>query len=128
MTTDATRRRLLAGAATGGAFGLGGCVALSPALDRRFDDSPVFERIAGSERWAALRLRVTVTLTERATTELNVRGVVVVDESGSRYLRTDVEGGQTELVTYVPLEQEVTVAAVDGLARTVDTVTFATRL
>jgi hypothetical protein len=121
-----TRRRVLAGLASASLVGLGGCVELSPSLNETFEDSAVFEKISASERWAGFRLRVGVTLTERATGDLNVRGLIVVDGNGYEYLQTPVDSGQTSVVTYLPMDQEVTVAAVDNRDRTVEQVTVRT--
>lgn len=126
-TTGATtRRRLLAGLAGGGALGLAGCVTLSPSLDETFPDSQVFESVKASEPWSGQRIRTGITLTERATTELNVRAIAIIDKNGYQYLRPTVSGGQTSVTTYLPMGHRVTLAAVDHLDRTVERVTVET--
>jgi hypothetical protein len=121
-----TRRRLLTGLAAAGTLGLGGCLTRSPTLDVRFPDSQVFESVTASEPWAALRIRVGIALTDRATTDLNVRTISIVDGNGYEYLEEGVTGGQTNLVTYLPLGMKVTVLALDNLGRTVERVRFST--
>ncbi|WP_254534774.1 hypothetical protein [Halomarina litorea] len=121
-----TRRRLLAGLAAGTTLGLSGCVTLSPSFERSFPDSQVFVRVSASEPWAVNRVRATVTLTERATTELGVRTLVVVTASGSTYTTATVSGGQTSVTTYVPLGTRVKLVAVDNAGAFVEQVTVQT--
>ena len=123
---EPTRRELLAGLAGAGMLGLGGCVTLSPSMSQTFPDSKVFEKITGGEPWAYRRLGVSITLTDRATTALGVSRLVVINESGGKYLETTVSSGQTSVSTYLPLGQTVTIVAVNSSGKTVERVTVRT--
>lgn len=122
MSRDPTRRRVLAGLAAGGTLGLGGCVTLSPSLSAATDGSDVFKSVSTSEPWAAQRVRASVSLADGATTDANVRRLVVVGPGGSTYVTVTVESGQTSATVYFPLGGTSTLAAVDNSGKTVDTI------
>ncbi|XVH32411.1 hypothetical protein ACNS7O_04290 [Haloferacaceae archaeon DSL9] len=120
--TTYTRRRVLAGLSTIGLGGLAGCLTLSPTVSADLSGSSIFESVSTGVPWARGNLPVSVTLAPEATTDSNVRGIFVADESGVDYESRAVTIGQTSETIYMPYDQRVTLGAVDYNGATVETV------
>lgn len=91
-----SRRRLLAGLGTAAVAALGGCVTSGLSMRTEgVDDSDVFESVSLSESWTANEAVGKVKLTERATTEANVRTLAVIDSEGDSVWSDTVSPGQT---------------------------------
>ncbi len=115
-----TRRRAirsLAAGAVGTSTALAGCVTtdLSVTADG-VEGSDVFESFSLSDSisWGSNRAWVGASLTDAATTDLQVRSLTVVTPSGSAYWTGTVSGGATSATMSVPVGTRVTVSAFDS--------------
>ncbi|PSQ02854.1 hypothetical protein BRC94_01010 [Halobacteriales archaeon QS_5_70_17] len=114
------RRRFLSAGAAALAVGVGGCVAVRPRVETAgVDESDVFESVSPAESVVGKRAELSVSLTRAATTDIGVRRVNSVTESGSSYQARSVESGQTSLQLYVPTRQRATLTATNYSGETV---------
>jgi hypothetical protein len=120
--SETTRRRFLAAAAAGGAVALSGCLATDFSLEAPGLPSEVFDlfSVANSVAIGNNRVRVNATLTDRATTDLKVRELSAIDAGGMSVWSDTVDGGQTSVSMYLPIETPVTVYAFTETSKPVD--------
>jgi hypothetical protein len=122
-TASIGRRRLLQGGAAALAVGLGGCVSTEPRVETSgVDGSEVFDSVSVAESVVGKRAILSISLTEAATTDLGVRRVNSVTQSGSNYQVREVESGETSLKLYVPTRQRTTITATNYSGETIATI------
>jgi hypothetical protein len=119
-----SRRRLLAGGALATAT-TSGCITTGIDVRSDLSESGVFRSITLMESWTANQATATVTLTERATREANVRELAVIDPSGSSVWTGKVQPAQTSVSNVMlPVGGSVTLAAADASGKFVEQVTI----
>jgi hypothetical protein len=123
-----SRRRLLA-ATESAAFtvGLSGCVATDPSVDADLSGT-VFTSVTPTQSvsWSANTLAVSIGLTDAATTDHQVREVVVVS-GGSDVWSGRVKAGQTSVSGFLRVDAESMLLAVNASDEVVETVTARVR-
>lgn len=109
-----SRRRLLAGSAVALAT-TSGCVTTGMRVQGDLGGSEVFADVSLMESWTANQATAKLTLTDRATTELNVRRLAVVNASGSSVWTGTVEPTQTSISNVMlPVGKPATLAAANA--------------
>jgi len=115
---ESTRRRFLAAAAATGTVGLSGCLATDLSAEAPGLPTDVFKlfSVVNGLAVGSSEVRVKAALTEAATTEMKVREMTAVDPAGTAVWTGAVEGGQTSMGMYLPIQTPLTVRAFDDSA------------
>lgn len=115
-SSPTTRRRLLKAIPAVGAASVAGCVTTGLSLRTDgVDGSGVFESVSLSESWTASVATASVTLTEAATVDSDVRELAVVDGTGTDVWTDTVEPTQTSVSgARFPVGETATLAAADN--------------
>lgn len=118
-----SRRRLLGGVGATVLPALAGCVTTELSVEAPgIADSPVFDSFAveNDVRWGDDTVRVSASLTGRATTDLGVRRLSVVADSGSEVWSGPVTGGVDAVSMFAAVGTPLTVHAFTSTAAFVD--------
>lgn len=117
-----SRRQYLTGAAVAVAVGTAGCVSTNLRVESNgVDGSSVFDAVSLAESWATGNATATVTLTESATKEKNVRTVTVIDSKGGSVWSGSLDPGQTSVSNVrIPVGKSATLVAADESGKFVD--------
>lgn len=117
-----SRRRLLVGGSVALAA-TSGCLTTGIRVQADLSGSEVFESVSLMESWSANRATGKLTLTDAATTELNVRDLAVVDSSGSSVWSGTVVPAQTSISNVaLPVGQPAVLAAANASGEFVERV------
>lgn len=116
-----SRRQYLAGAAVAVTVGTAGCISTGLRVEANVDESSVFDAVSLAESWATGNATATVTLTESATKEKNVRAVAVIDATGTSVWSSTLDPGQRSVSNVrIPVGNPSTLVAADESGKFVD--------
>jgi hypothetical protein len=121
-----SRRHLLVTVVMLISIGLGGCITTNPAVQADTSNSTVFEQFSAAEPWTSGKVRTSTTLSYNATRSLGITDIVVINERGTVVSTSTINAGQTSVILMLPVNQNVTVVAMNDTGYAIENQTVTT--